>query len=82
MQTKHLCVLINIRTKVEVGAPLSWFKPSNKIFFTDRSKAVLLLWIFYVISVLFCNAIMHVFSFVLVVTCWEAADFLALICDV
>ena len=28
-------------------APLNWFKPSSKIF-TDRSKAVLLLWIFYV----------------------------------
>ena len=27
--------------------PLNWFKPSSKIF-TDRSKAVLLLWIFYV----------------------------------
>ena len=23
-------------------APLNWFKPSNKSFFTDRSKAVLL----------------------------------------
>ena len=38
-------------------APLSWFKPSSKIF-TDRSKAVLLLWIFYVF-VLSC--VCHVF---------------------
>ena len=30
------------------GAPLNRFKPSSKIF-TDRSKAVLLLWIFYVL---------------------------------
>ena len=30
MQTKHLCVLIHIRTKGEVGAPLNWFKPSFK----------------------------------------------------
>ena len=29
-------------------------------YFTDRSKAVLLLWIIYVISVLFCYAFMHV----------------------
>ena len=32
MQTKHLCVLIHILTKGEVGAPLNWFKPSSKIF--------------------------------------------------
>ena len=36
------------------------FKPSSKIFFTDRFKAVLLLWIIYVIFVLFCYAFMHV----------------------
>ena len=32
MQTKHLCVLIHILTKGEVGAPLNRFKPSSKIF--------------------------------------------------
>ena len=32
MQTKHLCVLIHIWTKGEVGAPLNGFKPSNEIF--------------------------------------------------
>ena len=53
MQTKRLCVLIHISTKGEVGAPLNWIKPSSKIFFTDRSKVVLLLWIIYVIYVLF-----------------------------
>ena len=58
MQTKHLCVLIHILTKVEDGAPLNRFKPSRK-YLTDRSKAVLLLWIIYVISVLFCYAFMH-----------------------
>ena len=31
MQTKHLCVLIHIWTKAEVGAPLNRFKPSSKI---------------------------------------------------
>ena len=44
----------------DVGAPLNRFKPSSKNIFTDRSKAVLLLWIIYVISVLFCYAFMHV----------------------
>ena len=43
MQTKHLCVLMHIWTKGEVGTPLNRFKPSSKIFFTDRSKAVPLL---------------------------------------
>ena len=32
MQTKHLCVLIHIRTKGEVGAPFNRVKPSSKIF--------------------------------------------------
>ena len=32
MQTKHLCVLIHIWTKSEVGAPWNRFKPSSKIF--------------------------------------------------
>ena len=40
--TYYLCVLIHIWTKGEVGAPLNRFKPSSKIFFTDRSQAVLL----------------------------------------
>ena len=53
MQTMHLCVLIHIWLNGEVGAHWNRFKPSSKIFFTDRSKAVLLLWIIYVISVLF-----------------------------
>ena len=33
MQTKHLCVLIHILTKGEVGAPLNRFKHSSKIFY-------------------------------------------------
>ena len=63
MQTKHQCVLIHIWTKGEVGALLNRFKPSSKIFFTDRSKEVLLLWIINVISVLFCYTFMHVCLF-------------------
>ena len=48
MRTKHLCVLIDISIKVRL-VPLNMFKPS--VIFTDRSKAVLLLWIIFVISV-------------------------------
>ena len=33
MKTKHLCVLIHIYTKGEIGAPLNRFKPSSKIFY-------------------------------------------------
>ena len=50
-------------------------------YFTDRSKAVLLLCIIYVISVLFYYAFMHVCLLMPVVTCWERADLLALLCD-
>ena len=32
METKHLCVLIHIWTKAEVGTPFNWFKSSSKIF--------------------------------------------------
>ena len=32
MQTKHLCVLIHIWTKGEVGAPWNQLKPSSKIY--------------------------------------------------
>ena len=53
--------------------------------FTDRSKAVLLLWIFYVFF--FCLVfVMHLCASVylcLLATCWEgAADLLALVCGV
>ena len=47
MQTKYLCVLIHIWIKGEVGAIKPVLSPAVK-YFTDRSKAVLLLWIFYV----------------------------------
>ena len=52
-------------------------------YFTDRSKAVLLLWIFYVFFCLvfamsLCTSVYMCF----VVTCWERADLLALVCGV
>ena len=46
-------MLISIETHITCDFPgLKRFKPSSKIYFTDRSKAVLLLWIVYVFSVL------------------------------
>ena len=52
-------------------------------YFTDRSKAVFLLWIFYVFfcpvfSMPLCASV----YMCLVVTCWERADLLALVCGV
>ena len=62
-------------------APLNRFKPSSKSIFTDRSKAVLLLWIVFVsydhVGVC-CNVLSVLCS--LVVTCWERADLLAVEC--
>ena len=52
-------------------------------YLTDRSKAVLLLWIFYVF---FCLAFVMPLCvsvyMCIVVTCWERADLLALVCGV
>ena len=63
-------------------APLNRFKPSSKSIFTDRSKAVLLLWILYLVMLyvgVCCNV---VFVLSLVVICWEMADLLAVVCVV
>ena len=38
MQTKHLCVLIHICTKGEVGAPFNRFKSSCKMFLLTVPK--------------------------------------------
>ena len=61
-------------------APLNRFKPSSRSVFTDRSKAVLLLWI--VLLVMFHVCVCYVVVSVLcslVVTCWERADLLAVV---
>ena len=51
--------------------------------FTDRSKAVLLLWIFYVFFCLvFALSLCASVYMCLVVTSWERADLLALVCSV
>ena len=76
MRTEHLCVLIHITNKGG-GVPSNMFKPSSN-FLLNCSKAVFLLWI------IFCY-LCFAFIFVLrvpcslVVTCWEIADFFALL---
>ena len=61
MCTKHIFVLIHICNKGEVGT-IKLVKPSSKNIFTDRSKAVLLLWISLVIYVS-CLSVFPVCSF-------------------
>ena len=52
-------------------------------YFTDRSKAVLLLWIFNVFFCLvFAMSLCVSVYMCFVVTCWEKADLLALVCGV
>ena len=74
MQTKDLCVLIHIWTEGEVGAPLNRFKPSSKVLY----------WLFQggtsclVLAMPLCASV----HMCLVVTCWERADLLDLLCGV
>ena len=62
---------------------LKMFIVADLVSLTDRSKAVPLLWNFYVF---FCLVLaMHLYASVymcLVVNCWERADLLALVCGV
>ena len=81
MQTKHLCVLIHIWTKGEVGALWNRFMPSSKIFLLIVPR-----WCSYCGSfVSFMSRVCHAFASVhccLVVIWRERADLLALVCDV
>ena len=52
MRIKHLFVLINIRNKGDVGAVKQ--VKDLQYFFTDRSKAMFLLWILFMSVMLFC----------------------------
>ena len=51
-------------------------------YFTDRSKAVLLLWIFCGWFSVFAMPLCASVYMYLVVTCWERAALLALVCGV
>ena len=75
MQSKHLSVLFTSYIRVRL-VPSNMFKPSSN-FLTDRSKAVLLLLIFFVICVSY-HTVLPVHGN-LVITCWERADLLTLL---
>ena len=64
-------------------APWNWFKPSSKIFywpFQGGSSFVDLLCFF--VLCLLCLCVRLFIIICLVVTCWERADLLALVCGV
>ena len=81
IQTKHICTLIHIWPKGEVGALWNLFKPSSKISLLKFPR-----WYFFCGSfVLFMSCVCHAFASVhcwFVVTWRERADLLALVCDV
>ena len=80
MRTKHLCVLIFIGIKDEVGTVKHVFKPSSN-FITHCSKWMLLFGYFllFMFHVYLCYAVLSV-PCSIVITCWERADLLALLC--
>ena len=77
MLTKHLCFLIPIKIKGEVGIVKHVYALQ---YFTDLSKAVFLLWIIlsFMFHVCFCYAVLSV-PCSLVITCCERVDLLALL---
>ena len=80
--TKKICLTDNKNhpcTEHNIETGLS---PPVK-YFTDHSKAVLLLWIFYdFFCLVFALSLCASVYMCLVVTCWERADLLALVCGV
>ena len=78
MQTKYLCVLIISELRVKLARRETGLSPPVK-YFTDRSKAALLLWIFHFFLSCGCYAFVRVCFMCLVVTCWERTDLLALV---
>ena len=81
--TNSLLMCFQVLSDPRFSFFLNSFKLTSVKYFTDRSKAVLLLWIFYVfvlscVCYVLCASVYMCF----VVTCWERADLLALVCGV
>ena len=79
MQIKHLCVLIHIWTKGEVGAPLNRFKPTSKISLLTVPRRCFFYGPFLLFLSCFVMLACASVCWCLVVTCWERADLLALV---
>ena len=78
MQTKHLCILIHIWTKDEVGAPFNRFKPSSKIFYRPFQGGTSFVDLLCFFCLVFAMPLYMSIYMCLVVTCWERA----LVCGV
>ena len=74
------CVLIHIWTKGEVGASLNRFKPSSKIFLLTVPRRCFFCGSFMLFLSCFVRFSCTSVNWCLVVTCWERADLLALVC--
>ena len=75
-------VLIHIWTKNEVGAPWNQFKPSSKIFLLTIPRGCFFCGSFMLFLSCFVTILCTSVCWCLVVTYWERADLLALVCDV
>ena len=82
MQAKHLCVLIHIWTKGEVGAPLNRFKPSSKLILLTLPRRCFFRGSFMSFLSCVCYVLCASVYMCFVVACWERADLLALVCGV
>ena len=82
MLTKQLCVLINIWTKGEVGAPFNRFKPFSKMFYWPFQGGTSFVDLLCFLCLVFALPLYASVYVCLVVTGWERADLLALVCGV
>ena len=62
-------------------APRNWFKPSSKIFLLTVPRRYFFCGLFLLCMSCVCHAFASVYC-CHVMTCWEKADLLALVCDV
>ena len=69
-------------TKGEVGPPLNWFKPSGKIFYWPFQGSISFVNLLCFICLMFAMTLCASVYMCLVVTGWERADLLALVCGV
>ena len=77
-----MCLDPHLNKRVRLVHHLTGLSPPVK-YFTDRSKAILLLWIFNVCFCLVFAVPLYVSVYMcFVVTCWERAGLLALVCGV
>ena len=81
MQTKYLCFWSTSELRVRL-ALWNWFKPSSKIFYWSFQGCTSFMDLSCFFCLVFAMPLCASVYMCLVVTCWERADLLALICGV